>query len=498
MDAFLQTLINAITNGSLYALIALGYTMVYGILKFINFAHSDVFVLGAWITVTLTGFLVAAIGLVQGQVYWWLGPVVLLAAMTLCGLVGYLIERFAYRPLRRAPRLNVLITAMGVSLLMQNAGLLQFDLTPAIPSATVATVPASSIGAGSFKLDRDYEFRSDRRYTLVVETAGTAGQPGGTVERSVALPPGVTTTVPAGTEVPLAEPEPRAGSSAGSASSGAVTGGRLLAKPTLALPFGARPQPGPVLIDNRGLIPPRVLASGTMEARSRVAVKLEAPVTLEPGRDYTVRFRLPGASATTEAVVNTQGAARAVTTDELRLTPMPPRGQPVAFELVTEPRVQVTLAQLVVFANAIVLMVLLQLLVYRTKIGLAMRAVSYSTDSASLMGIDVNRVISVTFVIGAALAAAAGVLQTQLYSVQITASDVWVMLGLKAFVAAVVGGIGNIRGAVLGGFLIAFIEFFATKYVGSELTNLYVFAVLIVVLLVKPEGLLGKPTREKV
>lgn len=480
MDAFLQTLINAVTNGSLYALIALGYTMVYGILKFINFAHSDVFVLGAWVTVTFSGLIVAVFGLAQGQVYWWMGPVVLLLAMGFCAAVGYLIERLAYRPLRKAPRLNVLITAMGVSLLMQNVGLLQFDLTRALPRTTIATLPAAALepdGRGVVFADA-LAVRSD--WTYFVRGPGAA--------RRLAINDSVT-EVPAGTSVRIdGEALPTGG------------GQELTIEgaPRLALPFGARPQPGPTLIDKRGLIPPRVVAAGTMEARSRVTVKLNAAVTLEPGRDYTLRFRAaPGDEWTPSSVIVPPGGT-ATTTDELKPTPMPPRGSTVEFELVTEPRVQVTLAQLVVFINAIVLMVLLQLLVFKTKVGLAMRAVSYSTDSASLMGIDVNKVISMTFVIGAALAAAAGVLQSQLYSVQITASDVWVMLGLKAFVAAVVGGIGNIRGAVLGGFLIAFIEFFATKYIGSELTNLYVFAVLIIVLLVKPEGLLGKPTREKV
>jgi branched-chain amino acid transport system permease protein len=128
-----------------------------------------------------------------------------------------------------------------------------------------------------------------------------------------------------------------------------------------------------------------------------------------------------------------------------------------------------------------------------------MRAVSFNTTNAALMGINVNAVISFTFVLGAALAAAAGFLFSQKYSgLNQTGAAIWVLLGLKAFVAAVVGGIGNIRGAMLGGILIGLLEFFGMAYVSTELRDLYVFSLLIVVLLVKPSGLLGSTVREKV
>src|SRR5687767_13588687 len=123
---FVQTLTDGIAVGALYALIALGYTLVYGILQFINFAHSDVFALGAWVSFTATSMLgvsMAASG--AGAPPWYAGLAVLLIAMVACGIIGFLIERFAYRPLRSAPRLNVLITAIGVSLLLQNVGQLQ-------------------------------------------------------------------------------------------------------------------------------------------------------------------------------------------------------------------------------------------------------------------------------------------------------------------------------------------------------------------------------------
>src|SRR5579871_2650558 len=126
MADFLQTLITSLAVGSLYALIALGYTMVYGILKFINFAHSDIVVLGAWLSFEIASKLLPQMQIDPNDAPWWAGVAVLASAMLCCGLVGFTIERLAYKPLRNAPRLNVLITAIGVSLLLQNVGQLPF------------------------------------------------------------------------------------------------------------------------------------------------------------------------------------------------------------------------------------------------------------------------------------------------------------------------------------------------------------------------------------
>src|SRR5262245_2775934 len=130
MADFTQTLITTIEVGSLYALIALGYTMVYGILKFINFAHSDIVVLGAWTSYTLASKILPRLGLdphnPEVPPPLWVGAVILVSAMLFCAFVGFTIERLAYKPLRRAPRLNVLITAIGVSLLLQNVGQLDY------------------------------------------------------------------------------------------------------------------------------------------------------------------------------------------------------------------------------------------------------------------------------------------------------------------------------------------------------------------------------------
>jgi branched-chain amino acid transport system permease protein len=235
-------------------------------------------------------------------------------AMATCGLVGFCLERLAYKPLRKAPRLNVLITAIGVSLLLQNAGQLSWM-------------------------------------------------------------------------------------------------------------FGTRPQPMPILLPNDRPL----LEYGTL--------KIWPVDALSAG-------------------------------------------------------------------TAIALMVLLDRLVFATKLGRAMRAVSFSERNAALMGIPVDRVISFTFVLGAVLAAAGGFLFSQKYhgAMQQTAAPLWVLLGLKAFVAAVVGGIGNVRGAMLGGLLIGLLEFFTRAYVpkGTQLCDVVVFGALILVLLIRPSGLLGIPVQEKV
>lgn len=306
MSKLLQTLVNSIALGSLYALIALGYTLVYGVLRFINFAHSDVFTVGAWASFVLA----TTLGFAVTDTPMYAMPLILLAAMAMCAALGIAIETFAYRPLRRAPRLNVLITAIGVSLFLQNVGQLKFV-------------------------------------------------------------------------------------------------------------FGTQPQRMPPLIEDRSIL--EVLG---------VHIRLV---------DITV----------------------------------------------------VLLAGTLLFA--------LEALIYRTKLGRAMRAVSFDERTASLMGIDVNRIISITFGIGSALAAAGGLLFALKYeSIKQSADATWVLLGLKAFVAAVVGGIGNVRGAVAGALLIAFVEMFGAAYFSPHMRDLYVFVILIVVLLVKPSGLFGKAVVEKV
>lgn len=287
-----QQLINGISLGSIYALIALGYTMVYGIIKLINFAHGDIYMVGAYVAFFATTVLKLSFF-----------PALLLAMIT-AAVIGVIIERLAYKPLRYAPRIAVLITAIGVSLLLEYGGIL------------------------------------------------------------------------------LVSPQPR-----------------------------------------------------TFPAIFQADV-------------YTFG----------NIVVNGQ--------------------------------------QVLILAVALSLMVILTYVVHRTKIGKAMRAVSFDTDAARLMGIDVDRVISITFAIGSALAAAAGMLVGVYYN----SIDplMGIMPGLKAFVAAVLGGIGVLPGAMLGGVIMGIIEALVSGFISSTFRDAAAFAILIIILLFKPSGLLGKNVREKV
>lgn len=295
MTELLQQLINGLALGAIYALIALGYTMVYGVLRFINFAHSEVFMVGAFAGYFLSRAAPAGpLG----------GVLVLLGAMVICALLGMLIEKLAYRPLRGRSTLTALITAIGVSLLLQNLGQ------------------------------------------------------------------------------------------------------RI---------FGANPRSFPSLF---------------------------------PVRNFQIG----------EVVVSS--------------------------------------SQILVFGVTLLLMFALRYIVLRTRIGTAMRAVSFSPTAASLVGISNDRVISFTFALGSALAAAGGILYASSYpSIDPLMGT---LPGLKAFVAAVLGGIGNIAGAAIGGLVIGLVETTVVGFGGSTYRDAVAFAVLILILLLRPTGLLGTKHTEKV
>ncbi len=213
--------------------------------------------------------------------------------------------------------------------------------------------------------------------------------------------------------------------------------------------FGTRPESMPTLLEDR-VLNRTVVASGPLSlAPADAGIILPQAVTIEPERTYLVEVVLPDGKLRIVPAMSPPGPYAA--------------GQPLAisgtfnadpganFKLVRMPRVPVRLVDVVGAGTAVLLMIVLDWLVFRTKTGRAMRAVSFNTRNAALMGIDVDRTVSITFVIGAALAAAAGFLFSQKYSgLNQTAASIWVLLGLKAFVAAVVGGIGNIRGAMPG------------------------------------------------
>lgn len=291
---FVSNLINGISLGSVYAIIALGYTMVYGIAKMLNFAHGDIIMVGAYVSFCLS-------------IYLKLPPVVsVLAAMAICTVLGILIEGLAYKPLRKASSLAVLITAIGVSYFLQNVALLIWGSAPKTFSSLA---PFKSIS----------------------------------------------------------------------------------------------------LFDGQLII-------------------------------------------TGESIITVLAC--------------------------------------------VVIMIGLTLFTKKTKLGKGMRAVSEDKDAAELMGINVNVTISLTFAIGSALAAIAGVLLCSSYPVLIPTTGS--MPGIKAFTAAVFGGIGSIPGAMIGGILLGIIEIFSKSYISTSLSDAIVFAVLIIVLLVRPTGILGKKITEKV
>jgi branched-chain amino acid transport system permease protein len=310
-----ELLRNGIVLGSLYALIALGYSMVYGILKLLNFAHGDIYMVGAFlgygVLTSLGGPLAPTIPLV---------PLILLmflAAMLGAGALGVVVERFAYRPLRNAPRIAPLISALGVSFFLENSVLL---------------------------------LTQGNRYNYS------------------------------------------------------------------AFELGGNPNTG-----------------------------------------------VPG-----------------------------PLFRPV-FHVDKRP---VTLVQVLVVGTSIALMVALMLLVSRTRLGKAMRATAYDREAASMMGIDTDRIITSTFFIGSMLAGAAGVM-FGLYIGE-TYHFMGFLAGLKAFTAAVVGGIGSIPGAMVGGVLIGVCEAYATGYAGGQWSDLVVFGILILFMLLRPSGLFGAKAIQKV
>ncbi|MDR2808708.1 MAG: branched-chain amino acid ABC transporter permease [Spirochaetaceae bacterium] len=293
---FLQQLINGISLGSIYALIALGYTMVYGIVMLINFAHGDILMVGAY-----TGyFLLSILGVSPVSL-----AIAFLASFVVCGVLGVLIERFAYRPLRNAPRLNSLITAIAISLILQNGARV----------------------------------------------------------------------------LPFVGPNPR-------------------------------------------------------------------------------QFPRPA--------VNTMVIGW----------------------------ISISNIQIIVIVLSAILMFILNYIINYTKRGKAMRAVSYDMQAASLMGISVNGTISFTFALGSILAAAGGILFACAYP-QISPT-MGTMPGLKAFVAAVLGGIGSVPGAMLGGFILGIAETLTKGFISSQYADAISFAILIIILSVKPTGILGKKIRVKV
>ena len=310
MDILLQQIVNGLVLGSIYALIALGYTMVYGILGIINFAHGEVLMVGAMVSLTLITLIMQ---LPLGLPSWAMLVIVLLGAMAVCAALSFLIERFAYRPLRNAPRLAPLISAIGVSVLLQTLAMMIWSRNPLTYPQLLPSTPIDLFGSGA----------------------------------------------------------------------------------------------------------------------------------------------------------------------------------------------TVTAKEIVIVLSSFIVMGLLLLIVHKTRLGRAMRATAEQPNIAALMGVNPNRVISITFMLGGSLAALAGVMMATNYGNAHFAMGF--IPGLKAFTAAVLGGIGNIQGAMLGGLLLGLIEALGAGYIGdwtggvlgSNYQDIFAFMVLILVLVLRPRGLLGEKVSDR-
>ncbi|HWP46002.1 MAG TPA: branched-chain amino acid ABC transporter permease [Candidatus Limnocylindrales bacterium] len=305
LEYIIQQLINGLTIGAVYALIALGYTMVYGIIELINFAHGEIYMIGAYIGIITLGVL-SMQGLTQNSLALAMG-IVLVVSMVYCAAYGFTMERIAYRPLRQAPRLSPLITALGMSIFLQN-------------------------------------------YVMLTQGA-----------RDKFFPP-------------------------------LFTGG--------------------------------------------------------------------------------------INIDEVRISYI----------------------QVFIMVISVLLMIALQLFIKNTRLGKAMRATAQDKKMASLVGINIDRVISITFIIGSSLAAVAGIMVGMYYG--LVNFYIGYVAGLKAFTAAVLGGVGNIAGAMLGGFLLGLLEAFAAGFIppphGAQYKDVFAFAILVLVLIFRPSGLLGEQVAEKI
>lgn len=378
VSEFVQHIINGLASGTIYALVALGYTMVYGVLKLINFAHGDVMMVGVYV-----GYATSK-QMERTTSQSFLGvTLIFLVAMMACAALGFLIERFAYRPLREKPKLTALITAIGVSFFLS--------------------------------------------YSFQVET----------VVGGVTLLPGA---------APKAFPE--------------------TIKPTEWL----------------------VISDGTgPSARFTMTV---APTKCEPCARCAKDDRCVPLSAAelTEAPMGPLDRQQCI--ESLRAPPTSERCHGGERDIV------LWNWQIISIMIAAALMAGLQYLVFKTRFGMAMRAVSFDHRTAGLMGIPVDKVIAFTFMLGSALAAGAGIL----YAIKDTLVQplMGVTLGLKAFVAAVIGGIGHVPGAVVGALALGLVEEFVVGYGSSTWRDAVAFGFLILVLLVRPEGIFGRVTAEKV
>jgi len=382
-----QQVVNGLLLGAIYALIALGYTMVYGVLKLINFAHGEVYMLGAYVA------LLCSWKLGYTTDHPEMGPsitnlvIMFLCSIIICLIIGVLIERFAYRPMRNTSRIASLITAIGVSLFLQYGGALVLPVSP----------PPSI---------------SDRVYNQQDPT----------------------------------KPNPLGGAT------------------TIALKGS-----------DQSIVAQVATAKPAYEASKRAFDDYLAV-------NHADKFNLPPDGMKLRDAAN--DAERTYMDLQRRADN-------------SGVNVTVQKGQIVMFCMAIFLMLLLRYLVMKTPAGRAMRAVSHDFDSAALMGVNVNRTIVFTFALGSGLAGAGAMMTSTFLGTPLT-TFYGMEAGVKAFTAAVLGGIGNVPGAVLGGLLMGVAEYMVVWTGYSSYRDAVAFIILIIVLLFRPGGLLGSSKVEKV
>jgi branched-subunit amino acid ABC-type transport system permease component len=437
VSGLLNQILIGLILGSIYALIALGYTLVYGVIKLINFAHGDIYMLGAFLGYYFLRITIRYFNFINGLPLLWCYVISTIASAVICALLAMLMERLAYRPLRRSTRVAALITAVGVSFLLENMGIIVFGPNPkSYEPKTFEIYQLQTASAQDFSDARQIEVTDSAQHVFstarfsqmayarvrVVSKRGDSdwspvlaidpSQPGGFAE----LPPQQAGTKPA-------------------------------------------PQPIPSLGYTR---------------------------KQEHGREQIV-------------ISWAQGAA-----EDIRLNPIfsDPAGNQLAWQFPHAPApavLRVPIFSVIIIGVTLLLLWGLHLLITRTMFGISMRALSFDMNAAKLMGVNTDRVITITFAIGGACAAVAGNL-VGIYNQSIEPL-MGILPGLKAFVAAVVGGIGSIPGAAAGGMIMGLSEALVKGYIDpawSGLADAMAFAILIVVLLFKPSGIFGSTLREKV
>jgi branched-subunit amino acid ABC-type transport system permease component len=437
-----QQLINGLANGAIIAIIALGYTLVYGIIELVNFANSDVFMLGTFTAlVSMSPFIILS---ENGgmSVPWWAALLAFFPAMAVGALLNVTIERVAYRRLRNAPKLIVLISALGMSFILQNVGL-QLGSLGKLAQAGEQFKVFSVLGSNNAAPKSfPYVFSNDNLldYIFPPEPTPAADAGAGAPAAAEDDPDALMATADAAIEQTMVADEATRAAAPPQAEDAEATPELPAAEATPAVPAEGEEA---MIVDEEPT--PDIIA--TMEAESGEKVIMEEPAAT-------------GAEAASQKT-----------------------------------RIRITFKDLLVITLAIVLMVVLRWFIDNTKMGKAMRATAQNRDAAKIMGIDVDRVIAFTFAVGGALAGAAGMMTgiyngTFVFTMGFTA-------GLRSFTAAVLGGIGNITGAALGGILIGILAAFSDQFLSVRWTNAWIFLVLVLVMLFRPTGLMGRQGGEK-